>query len=220
MAILQQPGTGLVTAEPPTREFKRYPLMMIHPAYQPGRPGLEVTSPLKVTYNLPGTAIRFAPVLVHNEKDEEYHKAQGYVENGTCSMDAFRQAVEGGYQSTTQHEVIMYPKWVKGKLVNSEEEEAALLGETSEPAGTPKLEAEVASLLERPDVAKPETREQRIARLKAELAAELEADEPTVQGNDAQLLADEAAAKKKAKSDKIKEGLARHRAKMAKAKAG
>lgn len=135
MAVLLTPGAGLIPEQKPVTQHNEYPKHMTHPAFRPGTVGKEVMSPNKVPYNLPGEAIRFPPVLVMDADQEEYHAAQGYVSVGKSDPQAFARAVASATPPPTDHNPVEYPKWVKGKIVNSAEEEAAL-------SGPPALNAE------------------------------------------------------------------------------
>src|SRR5579859_2074773 len=124
--------------------------MMTHPQYRPGKPSPEVKSPHGFTYHGIGEPVRFAPVLVKTQQDEEYHASLGYVSQGKCDPAAFDRAVGAGQiPEQVAHKPLEYPKWVLGKLcANAEEEQKVLGGPTmaqivAEDAA-PALNAEVA----------------------------------------------------------------------------
>lgn len=68
---------------------------------------------------------RFPPVQVESPDQEEEYAAKGYKPNGNPDPKAF-EALKTAPPATYVHEE--YPKWVGGKIVNSAEEEAKLLG--------------------------------------------------------------------------------------------
>ena len=184
---MQVPGQGLIPQGRPTIDYKEYPKMMTHPQYQPGKPGPEVKSPHGFSYHVGGTPIRFPPVLVKTPDDEEYHKSMGYESQGKCDAAAFARAVGAGQiPDHVAYKPLEYPKWVHGKLIHSREEEDRLFRPetvlvTQEGSSEPALNTEVATLLDRPDIAGPpevdtsqhwldETTEQKRARLLRHLA--------------------------------------------------
>jgi hypothetical protein len=124
MAILQQHADAIVRGAPPERVHQKYPRHMTHPAYTPGSIGTEVKSPGGFTYHVGGTPIRYAPVLVMDEGQEEYYKSQGYVTQGESDPAAFAAAVATMRPAGEEYEPQEYPKWVGGKLVQNAEEEA------------------------------------------------------------------------------------------------
>lgn len=157
---MQVPGAGIIPAGRPTIDYKEYPKMMTHPQYRPGKPSPEVKSPHGFTYHGIGEPVRFAPVLVKTQQDEEYHASLGYVSQGKCDPAAFDRAVGAGQiPEQVAHKPLEYPKWVLGKLcANAEEEQKVLGGPTMAQIvaedTAPALESEVATLLDRPDIAK------------------------------------------------------------------
>lgn len=174
---MQVPGQGIVPQGRPTMDHKEYPKMMTHPQFQPGKPGPEIKSPHGFTYHTGGTPIRFPPVLVRTPDQEEYHKSLGYETLGKSDPDAFNRAVGAGQiPDHVAYVPLEYPKWVLGKMVHSREEEDRLTGAQPAPA-LPETHTEVKTLLDRPDIA--ETREEKLARLKREVA-ELEQPEGIV----------------------------------------
>lgn len=160
---MQRPGQGIVRPNGATTQHSEYPKHMAHPGFQPGKVGSEVKSPHGFSYHVGGEAIRFPPVLVQNEDQEEYHKSQGYVSIGKSDPAAFARAVQAAAPQAEHHEPDQYPKWIAalGRAVASAEEEAELLGlpppappaSSEEPSATPALSTEVATLLDRPDIA-------------------------------------------------------------------
>lgn len=173
-----RPGQGIVPANRPATDFKEFPKMMTHPAYQPGKPGPEIKSPHGFTYHVGGEAIRFPPVLAMNEAQEEYHKSQGYVSQGKSDPAAFARAVGAGQiPNQTAYQPLEYPKWVMGKLCQNSEEEARQLefmgGSATEMIE--KMSEPVTAEIDPPAINVSqayldETKEQKIARLKAQLA--------------------------------------------------
>lgn len=176
---MQPPGQGLIPQGRPTIDFKEYPKMMTHPAYQPGKPGPEVKSPHGFTYHIGGEPIRYPPVLVKTPDDEEYHKSMGYESQGKCDAAAFARAVGAGQiPDHVDYKPLEYPKWVQGKLVHSREEEnklsqvVAIFAPSENEATRPDLPVLLAPSVE-------ETTEEKRARLLKELA---ELDGFTVDG--------------------------------------
>lgn len=174
MAVLLQPGQGIVSPEAPTQTFKEYPKLMTHPAAKAGDPGPELKSAAGFThYN--GTAIRFAPVLVTNRDQEEYHASQGYEAKAVPDAAvAFQREINALNSGTTtaimeNYTPVQYPKWsaVLNRNVNSPEEEAHFLAirEVGQTSPTPA-----------PATISTESREERKARLLRELE-ELESAE-------------------------------------------
>lgn len=148
---MQVPGQGIVPRGRPTIDYEKYPMMMTHPQFQPGKPGPEIKSPHGFTYHGIGTPIRFPPVLVKTLSDEEYHRSLGYESQGKCDAAAFDRAVGAGQiPDQVAYTAIEYPKWVMGKLCNTREEEDAWILKCT-PAG-PEVNVEVATLLDRPDL--------------------------------------------------------------------
>lgn len=203
------PGQGIVPHGRPTVDHKEYPKHMKHPQFQPGKPGPEVKSPHGFTYHVGGTPIRFPDVLVRTPDDEEYHKSLGYEVIGKSDPAAFARAVGAGQiPDQTAYQPLEYPKWVLGKLVHSREEEDRLTGVQPAPA-TPEVDTEVKTLLDRPDIAPAETRKEKLARLKREIA-ELE---PLVAApKKPRKKMARTAQQKRDHSEAIKAGLARKRA--------
>lgn len=98
-------------------QFQRFPMWMRHPCEQ----AAVVSSDEQVLPNgqrvwvdaQPGKPLRFPPVMVQNEDQEEYHKAQGYVPangNPTAFIKATVAPDPPGYQ---HHE---YPRMVNGRV--------------------------------------------------------------------------------------------------------
>lgn len=259
---LLMPGQGITRAEEPVKEQKRYPLIMTHPGFQRGLPDKEIRIVDEATGKWTGLLryeggrpARFAPVLVHDFDQEEGHKSQGYVPAQTATPADFAKFVQSPIP-TEPHVAIQYPKWVLGRVVHNAEEEAEVLGVASAasgsseaPAATPAASAEIntrdpALIGVEPAVlglaikepAPVETKDERIARLKAELA-ELEgatdtrAAPVTAEGIalavademkevEATPVPDHAAARSMARSEAIKAGLAKRKAAKAAAAAG
>lgn len=206
MAVLLAPGSAMEREGQSGKSpvYKDYPKYMRHPGFQPGTVGREVTSPLKVTYNLPGEPIRYPPVLVHTPDQEEYHASQGYVSQGTCSQAAFERLAAGPAPELATYQPQEYPKWNAklNRVIQSAEEEQRLLGVASDPPGEPAIDTEVATLLDTVHIQQEpvETRAEKLARLKREIE-ELEGDTPVPVKTKSVL-----------RSEAIKAGLARKRA--------
>lgn len=183
---MQKPGEGIVPPEQAATQHQEYPKHMVHDGYQPGQLGEVIKfgdqDRPAFTYRAPGTAIRFPPVLVLNEQQEEYHKAQGYRSIGKSDPAAFARAVATAAPQVLDYKPVEYPKMVAGKTVNNAAEEAAALG--LPPPAPPVVELaeksddlEIAELELKLAEARA-SKAERIARLKAELAAELGESEP------------------------------------------
>lgn len=144
---MQRPGQGIVNPAGPTAVHSEYPKHMAHPGYQPGSVGDEVKSPHGFSYHVGGTSIRFPPVLVHDEDQEEYHKSQGYVSIGKSDPAAFARAVASAAPTAEIHEPDPYPKWIAAlnRSVGSAEEEAEALGLSNEGAPRTLLAPEMPS---------------------------------------------------------------------------
>lgn len=100
-----------------------YPKTMNHPHYVPAqieRPTLG--KPLRDGEEAqPPKAAMFPPVTVNTEDQEHSHRAQGYLEAGETLDEYVPQ---------------MYPKWCGNVIVNSEDEELALLMSADPPKRT------------------------------------------------------------------------------------
>lgn len=174
---MQVPGAGLIPNGRPTIDYKEYPKMMTHPQYRPGKPTPPMKHEAGFTFHGIGEPIRFPPVLVKTQRDEEYHAAQGYLSQGKCDAAAFDRAVGAGkIPDATVYKVLEYPKWVLGKLCNDlAAENAWLVQNGQDPVGVaadaapPEINTEVATLLDRPDLAQAE--------IKAAVIAEVASDE-------------------------------------------
>jgi hypothetical protein len=141
---MQVPGAGIIPAGRPTIDYKEYPKMMTHPQYRPGKPSPEVKSPHGFTYHGIGEPVRFAPVLVKTQQDEEYHASLGYVSQGKCDPAAFDRAVGAGQiPEQVAHKPLEYPKWVLGKLCANAEEEQKVLGSPTPVVTVPALNESV-----------------------------------------------------------------------------
>lgn len=98
-------------------DAQTFPVQMTHPAFRPATLGMGEHV---------GTPIKFPPVVVHDQKQYDYHTSQGYVP-GRPPPGAF-DAVAPADPTEPGHE---YPKWVrnaartKEALVGSPAEEAA-----------------------------------------------------------------------------------------------
>ena len=112
------PATGEI---PP---FEKYPLLMVHPGFTPanvGQPQRDGSG--RITHHVGGTSLRYPPVQVHTQQDEDYYAGQGYVPSGkgdpTAWVAAHTSPIDiGGFVP------IQYPKWVIDREVQDEAEEA------------------------------------------------------------------------------------------------
>lgn len=116
-------------------EFNEYPKHMTHPQYHPGSIGVEKTGAGGFKYWEGGTSVKFPPVLVHNQDDEEFHKAKGYISDAKSDINAFNRA-HAVAASHTNYVPQEYPKWVGNVLVDNADEELAAL-EGPKPAPEP-----------------------------------------------------------------------------------
>lgn len=114
-------------------DFQDYPMLLVHPNYRPSIPkpvpGTEVYNPrgeiVTAAYSSPPEFM--APVTVPNETERQRYEAQGYKPAGKGDPAAWaaqkaKSVAESGGEPYVHQE---YPKWVAGRLVNDEEEEAA-----------------------------------------------------------------------------------------------
>lgn len=127
---LKRPGAGIIRDGEPSDQHSEYPKHMVHPGYQPGKVGTEVKSPHGFSYFVGGESIRFAPVLVMDADQEEYHASQGYVSAGKSDPAAFARAIQAASPQAETHVPDEYPKWIPAlnRAVDSAEEEAEALG--------------------------------------------------------------------------------------------
>ncbi|GAC1664548.1 MAG: hypothetical protein PVS3B2_00330 [Candidatus Dormibacteraceae bacterium] len=113
--------------------YQRYPMVMNHPNYQPatmhrvnnGTPGMKGEA---WAGDMQGTPVKFPPVTVNNEDQEEYHRAQGYV---SAAGDEHEFNVARNNLNPTGYAFQEYPKWIddgtpEGVTVTTPEEEGAL----------------------------------------------------------------------------------------------
>lgn len=102
--------------QPNTREFARFPMWMRHPAQQAAVISDDYAGgERRATDARPGAPLRFPPVMVENEDQEEYHRAQGYepsAGNPTAFLKATVAPEPPGYQ---RHE---YPRMLPGGMID------------------------------------------------------------------------------------------------------
>jgi len=101
-----------------TDTYEKYPLTMAHPAYKPatiskGEAGAAHGQPMK-----------FPPVTVRDEMEQEYYEAQGYREAGHVDPSAWADQHSGPIPDV--HQAQQYPKWVEGRLVNSIDDDPSI----------------------------------------------------------------------------------------------
>lgn len=185
---LLKPGEGIIPPEQAATQHKEYPKHMVHAGYAPGTVGEEVKSPHGFSYHLPGTAIRYPPVLAMNADQEELHKSLGYHSVGKSDPAAFARAALTAAPPVVDYQPEQYPKWVAGKVVNNADEEATALGKLLPPTSSvteliaASDEQEIADLEAKLAVLRG-GKAARIAQLQAELAAEhAEGDEAPAAG--------------------------------------
>lgn len=151
-----------------------YPKHMMHPNYYPGSVGEEVKDRSGFAHHIGGLPARFPPVVVRNADDETYYAAKGYVPQGKSDPVAYAAA----FATSSNYVPQEYPKWVNDKLVQTEEEERALLGIVPEPEPVPTL-----SFARSKPVAKPKPDRYEAAYAKRQMAekehAAREADRAT-----------------------------------------
>jgi hypothetical protein len=104
-------------------QYQDYPKLMVHPGFQPATLGTSADerkgTPAKI-----GQPVKFPPVTVNNEQQEEYHAAQGYGPAGKGNPAAF---VAAHSSPDTPYHKQEYPKYVGDIVVNNEDEELAAI---------------------------------------------------------------------------------------------
>lgn len=183
---MELPGQGIVRDPGPNKKHEEYPKMMTHPAYRRGKPDVEIKEmnehgqPTGRLFYRGGESIRFPPVLVRTQADEEFHASQGYENPVKCDPAAFARLVADVEPVPENYAPIEYPKYVFGKIVNNvaEEEERLIAlnvnkdgtpreASSEPPAAAPTLNAEANTLEVWPETIEEED----IAVLEAKLAA-------------------------------------------------
>lgn len=207
-----QPGQGIVRDPGPNKQHEEFPRYMVHPGYQKGAPDKEIKelnengSPTGRLFYRGGESIRFAPVLVRNAHDRDFHLSQGYEDKGKSDAAAFARQVADAETVPENYKPIEYPKYCFGKIVNDAvEEEARLIevnvnkdGTPREAAAEPALNAEANPLERLPSddprrntialLNGPVSEEDEIAALEAKLAAlKAKKAEPIVTLNEASI---------------------------------
>jgi hypothetical protein len=134
MAMMIHHADAIDRGEAPAPEFVEFPKMMTHPAFEPARPAEEVKLPGGSIQFVGGTNIRFPPMLVQNQDQQDYYEAQGYVSQGKSDAAAFARA-QTQAPAPANYVPQEYPKWVGGKIVNDAEEEAQALAARREQLG-------------------------------------------------------------------------------------
>lgn len=112
---------------------QEYPITLAHPHYARAQsipiPGtgrkMPNGTPIPGSEDMRGIPERYAPVTADSADDVEYYKAQGYEIVGHSDPSAYVRSMAAPLAQT--HEAVEYPKWVRGKLVNSKAEEKELL---------------------------------------------------------------------------------------------
>lgn len=182
------PGAGIARDPGPTKQHEEFPRYMVHPGYQKGAPDKEIKelnengSPTGRLFYRGGESIRFAPVLVRNAQDRDFHISQGYEDRGKSDAAAFARLVADAETVPENYKPIEYPKYCFGKIVNDAVEEEARLIEVNvnkdgtpreasseAPAAEPSVNAEVNTLDVFPG--DPGSEEDEIAALEARLSA-------------------------------------------------
>lgn len=163
MALMNQPGMGIVREPIPMTAHVEFPKHMRHPGFQPGTPDEEVKLPGGKLAYAGGKSIRFPDVLVHGREQEEYHESLGYRSIGQSDPAAFARAVQAASPQAEVHQPVQYPKWVNGKIAHSIEDEAEILG-------TPIPETPAPVVVKTADQLRIETLEAQIATLMAKVA--------------------------------------------------
>ena len=125
-------------------EYKKYPLLMVHPGYRPAKVS---TTPFE------SSPQALPPVTANDEDEEEYNASLGYVPAGKGDPAAYAQAHAS--PPPDNYEPQEFPKWVNGVLFNSKDE----------------LDAHVWASEQAVEPDKPVDYEARIAELTAQLAA-------------------------------------------------
>jgi hypothetical protein len=135
--VLQEPKPEA----PSPRVYEEFPKTMTHPN---ARKSVPVPVPGTAARDslgreIPGTgqfvssgADLYPPVLVHNDDQQAYYEAQGYRSAGSMDAAAFERIAAAPV--APPHAVERFPMWMGDKLVNNEEEEAAILALSEEAA--------------------------------------------------------------------------------------
>lgn len=133
---------------PPIPVFEKFPMVMRHPHERKSVPVLvpgtqrhdAMGNPIAGTGVYQGTPDFMPPVHVHNQDQEDYYHAQGYVSAGTMDAAAFDRIAAAPI--APPHDVQEWPKWVNGKLCQNAEEEAAASGRVGQTRGEATTHAE------------------------------------------------------------------------------
>lgn len=149
---MEQPGAGIVRDAGPNKQYEEYPKMMTHPGFRPGKADREIKvvdengNPTGQLRYVGGESVRFAPVLVRNRMDEDYHASQGYEKPVKCDAAAFARLVADAQPVVENYKPIEYPKYVFGKIVyNAEQAEAWLIEMNINADGSPREAAPMSS---------------------------------------------------------------------------
>jgi len=173
-----------------------YPKEMRHPAFVPAVvSGYHRLPGNKVKDDPPGRPMRFPPVWVNNDDQEQYYASLGYVPVGVADAEAYRRATIGedraGPYKHQDFPCWLYAPLVSGEvqsaLVHNEDELKVLSGNWSKDLAEVKIKAaemketeaakkqrEAELLLE----AAERAREKEIAAAEALVAAPVEATKP------------------------------------------
>lgn len=162
-------------------EFNEYPMMMVHPAFQPARNGVSADERRGLP-EIKGTPVKFPPVTVHDEKQRAYHEAQGYRQSGNSNVEAFFAAHAVPPDASAPQGFAEYPKMVRSealereRVVGSEEEEEAVRAEFAEAEreAARAAEAEAARLAAQANQPAPQERMDRLEAMLAAQAAQMQ----------------------------------------------
>jgi hypothetical protein len=152
-------------------QYQDYPKLMVHPGFQPATLG---TSP-DDRKGLPGKIgqpVKFPPVTVNNEQQEDYHAAQGYTPAGKGNPAAF---VSAHTSPETPYHRLEYPKYVGEIVVNNEDEELAAIDRNEQMAAAAEAKRLKAESEAAKEAKEPAELEARVDALDAKMDSILEA---------------------------------------------
>lgn len=129
-------------------EYQEFPKVMIHPGFQPATLGTSDDARRGIPGHK-GSPVKLPPVTVENAAQEEYHASQGYIVSGVPNPAAYFAAKQAPDAAAPDFQE--YPKWVRGRIVNSLAEENEALAEPVAPAVADQSLVDIATLEFPPD---------------------------------------------------------------------
>lgn len=121
------------------QKFQHYPMMMVHPNFQPATLGTSADD-RKGAPGTVGHAMQFPPVTVQNEQQHDYHAAQGYVPGGKSNPAAFVQAHAAPDPARANgHQE--FPKFCGEIMVHNADEERAAIEKNAKELARARAEA-------------------------------------------------------------------------------